>query len=116
MCKLFFFTLKRCLSKYSIKENLQVEPIVNTNLTLNIADSHYHLPMSQQLYLLDFIKNKMLDDYLSQCSGEVNIPLPSDDAVAPMTKCFMELDTNMATALKTPKYGFAVVIEEQSFF
>jgi hypothetical protein len=32
---------------------------------------------SLQLYLLDFIKNKMLDDYLSQCSGEVNIPLPS---------------------------------------
>jgi hypothetical protein len=75
MCKLFFFTLKRCLSKYSIKENLQVEPIVNTNLPLNI------------------------------------IPLPSDDAVAPMTKCFMELDTNMATALKTPKYGFADICQ-----
>ena len=66
---------------------------------------------SLQLYLLDFIKNKMLDDYLSQCSGEVDIPVPSDDAVAPMTKCFMELDTNMATALKTPKYGFADICQ-----
>lgn len=49
----------------------------------------------------------MLDDYLSQCSGGVDIPVPAGDAVEPMTKCFMELDTNMAAALKTPKYGFA---------
>lgn len=53
----------------------------------------------------------MLDDYLSQCSGGVDIPVPNDDAVAPMTKCFMELDTDMAAALKTPKYGFADICQ-----
>ena len=61
------------------------------------------------LYMINFIKNKALDQYLSQCPNNINVDItePASDDVSSLRQCFRDLDTNMDTAVKTPRYGFA---------
>ncbi|XP_052102318.1 uncharacterized protein LOC127735918 isoform X2 [Mytilus californianus] len=115
--------VKQCNIQYimygimELKENVtkmteeQKSTIEICNYVSGVITAHLEMVAgcnSLQSYLLQYIKDKALDQYLNNCPANivVDLPAPAVDDVTKLQNCFSNLDTSMGTAIKSPKYGF----------